>query len=184
MRAACCGCRTRRDGGVQSASLQQSDPQIIHSRQPSWYTSASDVAASQTRRSSQTMKETGKGIGSARWRGANCLLLAISYRDDLRVFFAWNSRSNPSEGCMQLWAWQQLTSRFRTGTMLLDGSEPFVGLICSWRAGRLFVRPRFPDPFAAYLHSEANSFPLVPWCSWMLPQQRKNAVSWLLCRAF
>ena len=118
--------------------------------------------------------------------GANCLLLDVSYRDDLRMFFAWNANAQFSHAMLQQWAWSQFELRFRSGTMLLDESDPakFVGLACSWMAGKLHVRPCFPDPFAAFVYSDVDSQPLVPWCSWMLPQQRKNAVRGLLCRAY
>ena len=110
--------------------------------------------------------------------GANCLLLDVSYRDDLRMFFAWNANAQFSHATLQQWAWSQFELRFRSGTMLLDESDPakFVGLACSWMAGKLHVRPCFPDPFAAFVYSDVDSQPLVPWCSWMLPQQRRNAV--------
>ena len=119
--------------------------------------------------------------------GANCLLLDVSYKDDLRMFFAWNANAQFLHAMLQQWTWSQFELRFRSGTMLLDESDPatFVGLACSWMAGKLHVRPSFPDPFAAFVYSDGDSQPLVPWCSWMLPQQKKrNAVRGLLCRAY
>ena len=116
----------------------------------------------------------------------NCLLLDVSYRDDLRMFFAWRSNSPLSCSFLHSWAWQQFDRRFQAGTMRLECTEPelFVGLVCSWRGGQMFVKPAYPDPFAAFCYDRVDSFPLVPWCSWMPPQQKKNAVRGLLCRAF
>ena len=116
----------------------------------------------------------------------NCLLLDVSYRDDLRMFFAWRSNSPLSCSFLHSWAWQQFDRRFQAGTMRLECTEPelFVGLVCSWRGGQMFVKPAYPDPFAAFCYDRVDSFPLIPWCSWMPPQQKKNAVRGLLCRAF
>ena len=106
VRAACCGCITMRDGGVQKALLHRRDAQTMHSRQPNWYTSASEVWESHTRRSNHTMKETGKGMASARWRGPVDVRNPL-YTDDCNV---WASTGRPASRDIQESARNWLTA--------------------------------------------------------------------------
>ena len=54
----------------------------------------------------------------------NVLVLDISYRDDLRMFFAW--RPDVVRSC----AWVQWRQRFVVGTMFLDEADENVLQVC------------------------------------------------------
>ena len=117
---------------------------------------------------------------------ANFLALDVSYRDDLRTFVAWNSTSGLNETVLIDWCWKHFLRRFQHGTMVLEEAEPcnFVGLNCVWNGSQLAFAPQIPYMFTGFCYRLVDSFPLMPWCSWIPPQQRINAVRGLMCRVF
>ena len=110
----------------------------------------------------------------------------MSYRDDLRSFVAWNSKPGLNRSMLINWCWEHFLKKIQHGTMLLEAADPsnFVGLKCLWDGSQLSFAPQIPDIFAGFCYSHVDSFPLMPWCSWIPPHQRINAVRGLLCRVF
>ena len=99
------------------------------------------------------------------------------------MFCAWE-RGRLTPDLVSSWAWRRLQRRYEHGTMRLETSDSdvFVGLHTRWSAGSLDVRPTFPDPWGAWVYSDADNTPLKPWTSWA-PQSQKFAVlRALLCR--
>ncbi len=114
----------------------------------------------------------------------NVLVLDISYRDDLRMYCAWDARANLSADVVQSWAWQRLLDRYSTGSMALEASDPliFTALCTMWRNGLLTFHPCLPDPWAAAVYDILDNNPLKPWFSWGPPQQHVATLHGLLCR--
>ena len=117
---------------------------------------------------------------------SNVLVLDVSYRDDLRMFFAWRSCSALTPDVVRSWAWVQWRQRFVVGTMSLDKADDnvFTGLQVAWDGAYISLRPCTSDPWAAHCYGETDNFPLKPWQSWAPPQQFKTAVRGLLCRSW
>ena len=118
--------------------------------------------------------------------GCNALVLDLSYRDDLRMFFAWNSSSGICHDVVQSWAWAQWRRRFVVGTMSLEEADTsvFTGLRVTWEYATVILQPCMPDPWAAYSYDEVDNFPLKPWQSWAPRHQFLTTVRGLLCRSW
>ena len=118
--------------------------------------------------------------------GSNFLALDVSYRDDLRMFFTWRRGGKLTQSHLLSWSWVQFRNRFECGSMKLDDADPcvFVGLNCVWNDAQLALAPNLDDAFAGFSYDRIDWFPIMPWCSWMPPQQRVNAVRGLMCRVF
>jgi hypothetical protein len=119
----------------------------------------------------------------------DCCVLAldVSFRDDLRIFCAWDRVTGLPVTTVQEWARERLHMRFQIGSMRLDPSVPadlFTGLHTLWQNGTLVVYPKLSDPWAAAVYNQVDNAPLKPWCSWAPPQQRLAILRALLCRAW
>lgn len=114
------------------------------------------------------------------------LVLDVSYRDDLRMFFAWRTSSGITPNFVHAWAWTQWRRRFEVGTMCLEEADGnvFTGLQISWNAAAITLQPRMPDPWAAYCYDEVDNFPLKPWQSWGPSNLFRTNVKGLLCRSW
>ena len=101
------------------------------------------------------------------------LVLDVSYRDDLRMFFAWRASSDITPNLVHAWAWSHWRRRFEVGTMSLEEADgnAFTGLQISWNAAAITLQPRMPDVWAAYCYDEVDNFPLKSWQSWGPPNQ-------------
>ena len=118
--------------------------------------------------------------------GSNFLVLDVSYRDDLRMFFSWKKGGKLTQSQLLSWSWVQFRNRFECSSMKLDDSDPgvFVGLRCIWNDAQLALAPNMAEAFAGFSYHRIDWFPIMPWCSWMPPQQRVNAVRGLMCHVF
>jgi len=117
-------------------------------------------------------------------QGVNVLALDVSFRDDVRIFCAWERRSGLSSCTVHEWAWKRLATRFNVGSMVLEESDPgvFTGLLTRWRSGLLVLSPRFSDPWGATTYDELDNSPLKPWRSWMPSSHTAGIVRGMLCR--
>ncbi|CAE8636833.1 unnamed protein product [Polarella glacialis] len=118
--------------------------------------------------------------------GRNMLALDASFRDDVRLFCAWEASGPISNSLVKQWSSERLKRRFTTGTMLREESDPdvFTGLHTKWIRGQLHISPVFPDPGAAIVYQDKNCPCTKPWSSWGPPAQRTALVSGLLCRCW
>ena len=74
--------------------------------------------------------------------GRCVLVLDVSYRDDLRMFFAW---------------------RAEVGTMSRHKADGSRGML------QPLPCKQMPDPWAAYCYDEVDNFLLKPWQAWGPP---------------
>ena len=109
-----------------------------------------------------------------------------SFRDDLRLFIAWEASDILSSDHVRSWAWERFNSRCVTGTMELEASDPniFIGVRTVWDHGHIVIRPSNADPWGAARYNLVDCNPLKPWRSWCSPGQKRAAAIGLFCRAW
>ena len=117
-------------------------------------------------------------------KGVNILVLDVSYRDDIRLFCAWDSAAILEKREVARWAGLRLRRRFCVGTMQLEPSEhqSFIGLNTSWFGTKLVVWPCFPDPLGSLTYDIPDFRSLKPWNSWAPASQKAAAIKGWMCR--
>ena len=108
----------------------------------------------------------------------------MSFRDDLRVFWAWDKRVGLQPSVVHAWASELLRRRYNVGGMMVEPSDDlvFTGLVTRWLYDSLIISPRFADLWAAVAYSDAEIAPIKPWRSWVPPSQQRVVVRGVLSR--
>ena len=89
------------------------------------------LRVSSPREQQDTADLSGTCVKLARIRSCNVLVLDISFRDDIRLFCAWDASSVLTHEQMATWCAMRFKQRFCTGSMRLEGSDEgiFVGCL-------------------------------------------------------
>ena len=128
----------------------------------------------------------GTCIKLVRLGASNVMVLDISFRDDIRLFCAWSTRSMLRRETVANWCSTRFQQRFCVGSMRLEDSdkETFVGLRTRWNSQGLQVFPSFPCPWAA-IHYRITELPCIKqWVAWTPRAQKSAVVRGMLCRAW
>ena len=144
------------------------------------------LRVSSPREQQDTADLSGTCVKLARIRSCNVLVLDISFRDDIRLFCAWDASSVLTHEQMATWCATRFKQRFCTGSMRLEGSDEgiFVGLRTRWSPQGLQVSPSFPHPWAAIQYQMSDLPCVKEWNAWTPRTQKSAVIRGMLCRSW